>query len=528
MQLPWVTAPEDKRAEQIGSIGDALVSGKKRRDEKQRAAAEQLFRQKQLDQQGQLQQAQIANFQSEADARKHAQDIQDAKEHLAAARDIQAALDAGKSDQANLIAKQYKMPLSQEASPESQRPGNTLMPMSSERPGAPTDEAVQQSAAGSAAAISANPDMNEPGAPPANSPGLVRDLYNSRSAGRFEPQAPIAPKTAAWNIDGQRYDPAQTKAAEDAAREEEAARVESAYKPVGFGPEAGALVRGNTGKAPEVDQAFTATQKAKEAEANRKALLDQREAATMALHERDKLTREEQIAIAAAHDRARVGAAGAAGNAAPKIDAGTRGDYNAGEQALGRMDRNVNLKGIVASDDSIKQAMANIMSPNALQHKDAQVQLAKAVRGTSPTDAETHLLYNNLGGLADRIPQFWAKLESGDLSPEQIRLVQGAIGSVKEHISKQLDQAYGAYREQARDPALANLGPSMNAGVRARFQRVGRDVPDVIEAPGAATPLGAAVKSQQQRQNPLTRAAGRKNETPAARADRLAKMLGIQ
>ncbi len=81
-----------------------------------------------------------------------------------------------------------------------------------------------------------------------------------------------------------------------------------------------------------------------------------------------------------------------------------------------------------------------------LQHKDAQVALAGIFRGTSPTDQEMRHVYAHLGGTMDSWNQFVANLETGDLSPEQIRQVTAAAKtSNAEHI-----EDVGRFRQSAR------------------------------------------------------------------------------
>lgn len=267
MVLPYINLPENRVPELLNSIGDTLVSAAKTKEEKKRFAAEQLMKQQEQGRQDALANAQMANYQSEADARKHQQDSADLIQHMNATKDIQASLDAGKTDEANLKAKAYRINLARQAPAVSQQPGNTVMP----------------------------PTAVDLTAPP--SPGEKPAEAEMRNADAIAANGPAAPKPTAWNIGGSSYDPEQTKAAEEATREEEATRVGSAYEPIGYGKEAAALVRGNTGKPVEVDTLISQRQRADDAEKARRDMLGQRQDFTASQASKYKLTAEQQIAL---------------------------------------------------------------------------------------------------------------------------------------------------------------------------------------------------------------------------------------
>lgn len=90
---------------------------------------------------------------------------------------------------------------------------------------------------------------------------------------------------------------------------------------------------------------------------------------------------------------------------------------------------------LVASDKNVRGLMTNIADGTVpLQHADAQIQLARFFRQAQPTEGEMHILYNNLGGTMDKWNQFVARMENGDLSPEQLRQVKISAGQVqREH-----------------------------------------------------------------------------------------------
>jgi hypothetical protein len=86
---------------------------------------------------------------------------------------------------------------------------------------------------------------------------------------------------------------------------------------------------------------------------------------------------------------------------------------------------------LVAGDKTVRGMMANIADGTVpLQHRDAQIQLARYFRQAQPTEGEMHLLYSQLGGTMDKWNQFVARVSNGDLSTEQLRQVKIAAGAV--------------------------------------------------------------------------------------------------
>jgi hypothetical protein len=182
----------------------------------------------------------------------------------------------------------------------------------------------------------------------------------------------------------------------------------------------------------------------------------------------------------AERNAARVGAAKAIGSSPEKRDAAARQDRQAVDKLLSTVDRNTNLNKLGTAWDQINAAEANVNSNEPLAHKDATLQLARAVRG-QVTEGEMHTLYSRLGGVVDKPQQWLAAFESGDLSGYQQDQVKAAIGIVKQHMQEQIDKRYQAYRQLASDPALVNMAPSVNAAVRSRFATFGREVPNVMD-----------------------------------------------
>ncbi len=290
-----------------GDFGDAFDRILRARQASQQAEehrAEMLLRQQALGQQQQLQNAQIQNYQSEADQRKAAETARKAKFELEGKQAIIQALDSGKHDLAKQIAKTYGIAVDRQAPSVTQLPGNTTM--------APVGV-----------------DLT---APPAE--GEDMQTVFARNAGAIAANAPQAPKEpTGFNIGGVPYDPAQTEAATDAERAKEAKRVGGAYEALNFGPQASALVMGNTGKPPEVDQAFIATQRAKEAADQRQMLLDQRLAATQAQHERENLTVGQRLSEAA-KNRAAMIESRVAGGGGARTDQANLGAYKYADQVV--------------------------------------------------------------------------------------------------------------------------------------------------------------------------------------------------
>jgi hypothetical protein len=524
MQLPWVTLGEDKRADIYSSIGDALIAGKKRRDDKEARAAEAL-RNKGIDAENvRMHDAQIANLKSESDQRKAAQERSDAKDHLAAAREIQAALDAGKNDQANLIAQAYKVKLNQEPS---QAPGDTLMPMSTERPGAPTDQEVQQDAAGSAAAIAANPEMNEPGAPAANSPGLVKDLYQSRSAGRFEPQAPVAPKMGAWNIDGTKYDPEQTKAAEQATREEMAKRVQGAYAPLGenYGKMAGALALGDTGKPVDVDTLMAQRMRGDQADRERRDLLDVRLGATAQQHERENLTVEQKLSEAAKNRASRIQAAQAVGGNA-RQDTANLGAYKYVDQVTKDGAKELGLPKLNENLTTIDLALREMQKPSGAAQIGGRMALEKALRGGPPTQYMDQMEANHLGGIWSRLEGAIQTGVNGEMAPGQIEAIVREGEAAKEAMSAAKERRLGALRGRLqRDPALQNMRGTANERYRQIAEGMGSPAEDIFPGEDNALPAVGANSVKKPTVGDRLKSAGKKKAPGDDAAERKKRLL---
>jgi hypothetical protein len=495
MQLPWVTLPEDKRGElwanAINSVGDSLVGAAQTAEKRKKEAADLLLKQREADRMDANSAAERDNLKSLMAQREGETNRNAVQDHLAATKEIMSALDAGQTDRAHAIATAYRTPLTQ-APPT---PG-----VAEEGPQA-TPEIAQQ-----AGKIRAEQASFEPGAGPDSQYTGAAKAEMNRFAGAQNP--PSTP--GAYSIGGASYDPAQTAAAEESKRAEEAKRAKEAFAPVGYGAQAAAIA--TTGAKPgEIGSLVTGLQKSDQVTKAREedhALQRQFNATENQKYKSDE---ELKLRLANISANARIGAAREIGNSPSKADSATRGDYTAAQKAMVNMDRVVGLPKLVSSDASLRQALDNIKSDNPVAQHDAQIQLARIVRGGVPTTAEEQMLYKNVGGLANKIPTFWAQVESGQLAPETQAAVKDVVQSADAHTQAQLDRAYQTYRKMASDPALENLRPTLNSEVKARFAAVGRDVPDVFPTSDKQTPLGSASRAVREEKNPLVRAAKAKS-----------------
>lgn len=462
MQLPWVTLPEDKRFDVINSVGDALVSGKRRRDEKERYAAEQLRLKEKDKGEAEMRAAQIENYKSEAEQRKHQQEMQDAEQHMKVAGMIQKSLDAGKTDEANLIAKQYKMPIARQAAAVSQMPGNTVMP--------PTGV-----------------DFN---APPED--GQSTSDVMAKNSAALAANAPNKPKEPGWMIGGQAYDPAQTEAAADAEREKEAQRVEGAYKPVGFDKTAGALVRGNTGKPAEVDQAYIAQKKLEEAQAQKEALLGMRNDFTQQRDERNKMDVATQLSEAAKNRAARIQAAKAQGGNA-RQDTANLGAYKYVDQVTKEGAKELGLPKLNENLSTIDLALQEMQKPSGAAQIGGRMALERALRGGPPTQYMDQMEANHLGGLWSRLEGALTTAGTGEMSPGQIQAIVQEGQAAKEALSAARERRLSAIKGRLqRDPALQNMRGTVNERYKQVAEGMGAPAEDIFPGENNSLPAVGA------------------------------------
>lgn len=234
-----------------------------------------------------------------------------------------------------------------------------------------------------------------------------------------------------------------------------------------------------------------------------------------ALAQNYKIPVDEQIRLREMEARARVMSAqtGAAG----KQDAASARAQTLLERANQNADKEVDWKGLVGMDNNMRGLMANINSPNVLQSRDAQIQLGRIFRGTTPTEGEMHLLYNNLGGSADKWNQFVAGMENGGLSPEQKRQLSASANTARGELEERKKRAF-QYMGQRFGPQseFSELGPQVDNLMAAKGKAIGVDVPPIYggnAGPGAKV-LGSRT-APREKTNLLVRAARMSKLAPA-------------
>src|SRR6478735_130273 len=449
-----------------GDFGDAFDRIFRAREASRQAdqqRAELLLKQQAQQQQGQLQQAQIQNYQSEAAQRATEETARQQQRDLTARQAIMKALDAGQHDLAKQIAVASGVTIAHQAPSVTQMPGNTTM--------APLGV-----------------DLT---APPAE--GETTDAVFKRNADAIASNAPQAPKPpTGWTINGTPYDPAATEAAADAERAKEAKRVGSAYEALNFGPQASALVLGNTGKPPEVDQAFIATKKAEEAAAQRQMLLDQRLEATRAQHERENMTVAERLSENAKNRAAKIEAAKQGGDGA-RTDQSNLAGYKYVDQVTKEGAKELGLPKLNESLSTIDLALKELQKLSGAAQIGGRMALERALRGGPPTQYMDQMEQNHLGGA-------WARLEGaiqtaidGGMAPGQIEAIVHEGNAAKEAMSAARDRRLAAIKGRLeRDPALQNMRGSVNERYRQIAEGMGAPAEDIF--PGevnALPPVGA-------------------------------------
>ncbi len=278
----------------------------------------------------------------------------------------------------------------------------------------------------------APPDIATSMTPPP--PSAVNDLMPITFGGETTPGKP----TGAFRYTGPggqelgTFDPAE----ERRFREEKAGRVEDALGPMG----SKVSTIANLLAAGDIDQKEAGallTQIRAEAEATRKNTDREDKQAFDAeqnsKYKSDGLTFEQRMQLAEANGGNRIAAA-RAGN--PFKQEGVNDRIFSLLERRAKAVRDTGLFGKLAGNDKVVRGiMANLGNgTEGLQHKDAQIQLARYFRQAQPTEGEMHLLYDKLGGWTDSFNQFKAKVLRGDLSPEQMRQMKKSAKTVlREH-----------------------------------------------------------------------------------------------
>lgn len=503
MILPTVTLGPNQIPDILGNIGDSLTEAAKRRDARKKEAADALYKQQEAARQDRLVTGQLANYQSEADARTHQQEQADALQHLTATKDIQASLDAGKTDEANLKAKAYKIKAYQEVG---QKQGDTVMP----------------------------PTPVDLTAPPA--PGQAPADVEASNAAAIANNAPMEQRQGAWNIGGARYDPAQTKAAEDATREETAQRSGAAYEPLGYGNVAQALVRGSTGAKPvEVDSLIAQRMKNDEADKERKALLDQRETFQADQADKYKLNTDQQIRHqlameAAAREQAHARTAASAGLSENRNDMATNRNLTTYMGTVKEFENNAGVKPDVAMMKNIGKIHEELTSkPTSPIAQAAAIdtisQIAQGGKASQGVMAQinAHAL-GPVEALEDKVYQAG---HNGAHSPAWVTSMTNTLDGLKKFATTEQGRVMTGFEAAAGDqspfagPEYSGLRDSQRRKIAASL---GMEVP-----PPAAPVQGAMQPGTGQRarpDNPLIRAA--KGETREQRIARLHSILSGQ
>ena len=211
-----------------------------------------------------------------------------------------------------------------------------------------------------------------------------------------------------------------------------------------------------------------------------------------ALYKNQGMTVGDRKDIAEINARAKLGAARISSDPALKADAGNRGDMNSLQRAMTNAERTVDWKGLVGANKSLRDSMAAINTDNPVAEKEAMVSFARFMRGAMPTEGEMHLVYGNLGGLAQKIPGLIEQMERGGLAPEQKRLVKDAINHAHHTWETKRDQTLGALRTQfGPGSGFEHMAPQINTQLRARAQFAGADMPDVYPDAQGGVVLGS-------------------------------------
>jgi hypothetical protein len=225
------------------------------------------------------------------------------------------------------------------------------------------------------------------------------------------------------------------------------------------------------------------------------------------LSEKDKfdLTAEQKWKLGVMNAQAH--ATSAQAGAGSKADAAAARAQSTLGQAEARAEKMVDWKGLVGMDNTVRSLMANIDSPNVLQSRDAQIQLGRVFRGTTPTEGEMKLLYDHLGGTADTWNQFVAHLENGGLSAEQARQVKASAATVNHEFERRKERAIGALKTGfGPGSGFEAMGPQVNAMLKSHGQALGVDIPDLYDTTDAGP--GAVVLGSRGKRSPAAKPAG--------------------
>lgn len=209
------------------------------------------------------------------------------------------------------------------------------------------------------------------------------------------------------------------------------------------------------------------------------------------------MTVDDRKDIARIGANSRVAAAGISASPELKAAGANRSDLGMLERAKTNAERSVNWKGLIGADASLQKAMAGINSGNSVGEKEAQVAFARFMREAMPTEGEMHLVYGNLGGLAQKIPGLIEQMERGGLAPGQLKIVKDAINhshatwaARRDQTLKSLGTTFGP------GSGFEHAAPQINTWLRAKGQMTGIELPDLYPDAQGGIVLGSSERPE--------------------------------
>lgn len=525
MNLPYINLPQSQAPQILGDIGDSLVAAAQRKQQEKQQAIDNLLKQKKMQaEEAQMRaqearaQAEAARQQSYATREQHQYEHQLRQEAAGALPKMNEMIAAGDVNGAQALGQVHNINFKQVNGMEA--PGAAPQ-LPQQGPAGPIPSPEQR--------IESQSQGSEP--PPAGQleQALTEDQQMAQQREQYAAALADHPRVTAEH--------AQRVASYKQAKENPVYRGDSPFGPVEFNPGAvraqkAALQEQTAGQLAQglppqyqmralalVKSGVPVAEAARQIEIQQKAEEERNFKEQLAGKFQTTADQKYQIGMAnaAAHGLS------ARANVASKEDAASARAQSTLDRAMTHAEKTVDFKGLVGMDNTMRGLMANIDSPNVLQKRDAQIQLGRLFRGTTPTEGEMHLLYNNLGGTADRWNQFVAGLESGGLSDEQARQLKASAGTAHQELEHRKERAFGSLATQfGPGSGFEALAPQINTALKARGKALGVDVPDVYQAePGAkgAQVLGSRLKGKEQpkQSNALVNAAKIKALAPQDR-----------
>lgn len=315
------------------------------------------------------------------------------------------------------------------------------------------------------------------------------------------PDAQAPPPKTTYSVNGDSYDPTEALRATAASRQRNVETTKTAFGETGnpkYVNLAASLAA--SGVPPEKIAPIVSAEMEKD---NARTAKDEDTKANRTFLQQEHVLNREQSddnnrrMTAAIIEAAKIGGASrvAAQGGDLKPDAGAARDVNTVEAMLRSLDRATGINDIRKTNDAAMAGMAQIAAGNPVSDQDAIQLNGKLARlGQNITEPEMHAINEHLAPLTDRPEQIIEAWRTGRLSTEQRKNLGLAMAASARDLSQKKDEAYQAYAELGKDPTLKYLAPHLNAAVKARFRRLGRDVPDVVTVDENAPPgdvLGA-------------------------------------